>query len=88
MWHVRTGRGGGTLQKQRCSKAASQPDTQRLDVIERGRELVSLVSQNRMAELECPETLPGCPVFIQGRAEVARVRMLLPTGRETDSQEG
>lgn len=46
---------GGTLQKQRCSKAASQPDTQRLDVIERGRELISLVSQNRMAELECPE---------------------------------
>lgn len=41
-----------------------------------------------MVGRECPEMLPGCPEFMEGTNEGASVRMLLPTGRETDFLEG
>lgn len=67
---------------------ASQILTQRLDAIKLEHELTSFPRENRLGGLECPETLPGYPVFIQVRGMVAGVRMLPQTGRETDIPEG
>lgn len=81
-------RQGGYYGRRDIAKAASQILKQRLDAIKQGHELISLVSQSKMVGRECPEMLPGGPEFVEGTNEGASVRMLLPTGRETDFLEG